>query len=155
MKRTDRKSDCAINFSLESFGDPWSLLILRDMVFFGKRTYGAFLASDERIGTSILARRLKSLEDQGILTKRASPEDGRSETYHLAPKGLDVLPILFDLMTWGAKHDPDTGANGKLMALYAKNRQGVLDRARKVVEKGGSVVQHIDSIFTKESKSGG
>jgi len=147
MKRTDRKSDCAINFSLETFGDPWSLLIVRDIIFFGKRTYSAFLASNERIGTSILAQRLRSLEEKGILVKRSSPDDGRSETYHLSDKGMHLLPIVLELMAWGAEHDPETGANKKLMASYRTDRQGILERARKVVMNENAIVDHIPSVF--------
>jgi len=91
MKRNDKKSDCAINFSLETFGDPWSLLIVRDIIYFGKRTYGEFLASDERIGTSVLARRLAALEKKGILTKTLNKTDKRKEEYRLTSKGLDRI----------------------------------------------------------------
>lgn len=113
MKRLDRKSDCAINFSLENFGDPWSLLIVRDVVYHGKNTYGEFLASDERIGTSVLARRLVALEENGILAKAADKHDKRKIEYQLTQKGLDIVPILEALTTWGATYDPETGADPK------------------------------------------
>jgi len=122
MKRLDRKSDCAINFSLENIGDPWSLLIVRDMVYFGKKTYGEFLASDERIGTSVLANRLAALESNGILTKEFVETDRRKTQYQLTEKGRGLIPILHDLALWGARYDPDTGANAKLI-LEAKNLQ--------------------------------
>ena len=113
MKRTDRKSDCAINFSLEHIGDPWSLLIVRDIVYHGKSTYGEFLDSDERIGTSVLARRLVALEDSGIITQQVNKQDKRKIEYRLTQKGLDLVPVLEALTIWGARHDPNTGADPK------------------------------------------
>src|SRR5258705_6869284 len=109
-KKQQRRSDCPINFSLETFGDMWSLLIVRDIVYFGKKTYGEFLESDEHIATNILADRLVHLEETGILVKKRHATDKRKEVYFLTDKGLDLIPILLDLATWGAKHDPQTGA---------------------------------------------
>jgi len=136
MKRLDRKSDCAINFSLETFGDPWSLLIVRDIVFFGKKTYGDFLASEERIGTSVLANRLMALEKQGILSKSTNQADKRKEEYRLTEKGTDLIPVLFELMSWGAKYDANTGASPKVIAQLQKNRKGVIARAYTAAHKG-------------------
>lgn len=149
MKRTDRKSDCAINFSLENFGDPWSLLIVRDIVYFGKRIYGEFLASDERIGTSVLARRLRELEKRGIIVKKNSRVDKRKAEYRLTDKGLDLIPILFDLTEWGAKHDPKSGASRKWITAIRKHRKDIVKRTQNSVRKGGSVLKDYDSIVKK------
>lgn len=130
MKRTDRKSDCAINYSLEIFGDPWSLLIVRDIVNFRKKTYGEFLASDERIGTSVLARKLEALERHGIITKQPSQTDKRKEEYALTPKGLDLIPILCELALWGATHDPVTGADMSKVREYRNNPRKVVGQLR-------------------------
>ncbi len=146
MKRIDRKSDCAINFSLETFGDPWSLLIVRDIVFFGKKTYGEFLDSDERIGTSILARRLVTLEKNGILTKKTNINDKRKEEYELTEKGLDLVPILMDLTDWGAKYDPDTGASNKWVTAIRAKREAIVKRTIGIVRRGGSVMQNYFDI---------
>lgn len=141
MKRLDRKSDCAINFSLETFGDPWSLLIVRDIVYYGKKTYGEFLASDERIGTSVLANRLAALEKNGILVKRPSQTDRRKGEYSLTEKGLDLIPLLLDLTEWGAKHDPGTGASKNWVTEIRTNREAAIERIRSIVVRGGSVVR--------------
>src|SRR5258708_10220789 len=77
MKRQDVKSRCPINFTLETFGDPWSLLIVRDMINEGKKTYGEFLDSDERIGPSVLADRLSYLEKKAIITRHPDEHDKR------------------------------------------------------------------------------
>src|SRR5712692_5387220 len=108
MKRVGRKSDCPINFALEVFGDNWSLLILRDIVFVGKKTYGEFLESRERIATNVLAARLDLLERNGILEKTPHPKDKRKDLYTLSEKGLDLIPVVFEMMNWGVAHDPKT-----------------------------------------------
>src|SRR5258708_15776825 len=103
-----RRSDCPINFALQLFSDPSSLLIIRDIIYFGKKTYGYFLASEEGIATNILASRLTSLEHQGLVAKRPSKTDKRCNEYFLTEKGLDLIPILVEMTNWSAEHDPQT-----------------------------------------------
>src|SRR5262249_57463549 len=104
-KQHDRRSDCPISFALETFGDLWSLLIVRDIVYFGKKTYGEFLESDEGIATNILASRLAQLEQKGLLLKKPHERDKRKDLYVLTEKGLDLIPILLELAAWSAQHD--------------------------------------------------
>src|SRR3546814_16674944 len=85
------RSHCPVNYGVEIFGDRWSLLIIRDIVFSGKKTYGEFLKSEEGIATNILASRLAFLEEQGILSKTPSPTDRRKDFYTLTEKGLDLI----------------------------------------------------------------
>ena len=101
-----RRSGYPINFALETFGDPWSLLIIRDMVYFGKKTYSEFFASEEGIATNILTSRLAHLEQQGILVKKPQDTDERKEMYVLTEKGLDLIPVLVEMANWSAEHDP-------------------------------------------------
>lgn len=136
----DRKSNCAINYSLEHIGDPWSLLIVRDIVYFGKRTYGEFLASDERIGTSVLARKLADLEKKGVLRREPHPTDKRKEEYWLTKKGLGLIPVLLELTAWGADHDPDTDADQAWVAATMTDRTRILNNIREAVQAGNSVV---------------
>lgn len=114
MKRTDRKSDCPINYCLEIFGDTWSLLILRDIVFFGKHTYGEFLSSNERITSNILADRLAMLERHGILKRKKNLADKRTATFVLTEKGLGLIPVLLDMMEWGTSHDVKSAGHRKI-----------------------------------------
>ena len=100
MKRTDRKSHCPVNFALETVGDPWSLLVVRDIVFYGKHAFGEFLASEERVTTSVLADRLATLVRTGVLAKERSTADRRKESYALTSKGLALIPILVELASW-------------------------------------------------------
>lgn len=140
MKHThQRRSDCPINFALETFGDPWSLLLIRDIVYFGKKTYGEFLASEEGMATNILASRLARLEEQGILLKKPSELDKRKEEYVLTEKGLDLIPVLVEMANWSAEYDPHTAAPAAWIALMRADREKMIGLIRETVQSGGSV----------------
>src|SRR5690348_16400085 len=150
MKHTyQRRSDCPINFALETFGDTWSLLIIRDIVYFGKQTYGEFLASDEGIATNILANRLARLEQQGILMKLPHPTDVRKERYVLTEKGLDLIPILVEMANWSAEYDSQTGAPSAWIALMKADREKMIDLIRETVRSGGSVFVGEKSLLSQ------
>jgi DNA-binding HxlR family transcriptional regulator len=100
-----RRSGCPLNASVEMLGDRWSLLILRDMMLRGFRSYTQFLDSYEGIATNILADRLKRLIAHGIVTTQKDPSDGRRLIYMLTPKGLDLAPVLTEMVLWAAKHE--------------------------------------------------
>ncbi len=140
MKHThQRRSDCPINFALELFGDPWSLLIIRDIVYFGKKTYGEFLASEEGMATNILASRLAHLEHQGLLVKKLSEKDKRKEEYVLTEKGLDLIPVLVEMANWSAQHDPHTAAPAAWIVLMKTEREKMIRLIRETVQRGGAV----------------
>jgi DNA-binding HxlR family transcriptional regulator len=142
-----RRSDCPINFALEAFGDTWSLLIIRDIVYFGKHTYGEFLESEEGMATNILASRLERLEQQGILMKTPSSLDKRKEEYALTEKGLDLIPVLVEMANWSAQHDPHTGAPEGWIALMKAERERMLLLIRETVQNGGSVFVGENSLI--------
>jgi DNA-binding HxlR family transcriptional regulator len=119
-----------VSFALDVLGDRWTLLVVRDMLLFGKRTYSQFLASEEGIATNVLADRLGWLARQGIVTKR-----GRG--YQLTGKGRDLLPVLLELVKWSAKYDPHTAAPPPFVrratvdaAGLMRDILGVLDETR-------------------------
>ncbi len=149
MKRTDMKSHCPVNFALESFGDPWSLLIVRDIVFWGKHTYGEFLASKEGISTNILASRLAHLEQRGIIQKQAHPTDRRKEIYVLTEKGLDLIPMLLEMSGWSSHCDPESEAPRKLVEKIYADRDGMFGLIRNVVQNGGSLFAGANSVAAK------
>lgn len=120
-------------------GDPWSMLIVRDIVYFGKRTFGEFLASQERIATSALSRRLIDLEYKGILDKTTSLEDKRKETYTLTNKGLDLIPTMLELAAWGARYDANTGASSAWITAVEQDKPAMIDRIRQAVRTGNAV----------------
>lgn len=100
-----RRSNCPISCSLEVFGDRWSLLIIRDIMLRDKVSYSEFLKSEEKIATNILVNRLKVLESEKILLKEVSAENKSKYVYSLTQKGLDLLPIVIEIMDWGAKYN--------------------------------------------------
>ena len=100
------RSDCPISCSLDVFGDKWSLLIIRDVMLRNKFSYGEFLDSEEKIATNILADRLRLLEAENILIKKVSPKNKSKFIYRLTKKGIDLLPIVIEIMDWGAKYNP-------------------------------------------------
>ena len=106
MKELKQRSTCPVSTSLDVLGDKWTLLILRDIVFAGKSTYGQFLQSAEKIATNVLADRLAVLESQGILTKAVAADKKSKFTYRLTEKGIDTVPMIVELVLWGARHAP-------------------------------------------------
>jgi DNA-binding HxlR family transcriptional regulator len=101
----NKRSDCPISCSLDVFGDKWSLLIIRDIMLRGKMSYSEFLESEEKIATNILINRLGVLESEHILRKEVSPKNKSKNIYSLTQKGADLLPIVIEIMDWGAKHN--------------------------------------------------
>ena len=116
--------------SLEIFGDRWSLLIIRDLMVRGFHTFKQFQESGEGIATNILADRLRTLQASGIITAAADEGDARKVNYRLTEKGIDLAPVLLDLLIWGAQHE-GAGAPCALLAMMAKNREYVLAEARR------------------------
>jgi len=107
-RKAKRRSECPLNASVEMLGDRWSLLIIRDMMLRGSRTYKDFLDCYEGIATNILADRLRKLVANGIVATAPDPADGRKQTYLLTPKGIDLAPVLTEMVLWAAAHE-DTG----------------------------------------------
>lgn len=99
-----KRSECPLSYSLDIFGDKWSLLIIRDLMFENKCTYNDFLKSQEGIATNILASRLKELEENGIIEKSAHPDSKAKNLYRLTSKGIDLLPILIEVYIWSDKY---------------------------------------------------
>ena len=140
MKKS-RRSDCPINFALESFGDTWSLLIIRDLMFFGKTYYGDFLKSDERIATNILADRLFWLEQVGIIRKIPNVKDKRKDSYQLTEKGIDLLPVLLEIIVWSAKYDSKTAAPKDFIVQAKNNREKLINQIRTALRQNKVLFQ--------------
>jgi DNA-binding HxlR family transcriptional regulator len=106
--KSKRRSECPLNASVEMLGDRWSLLIIRDMMLRGFRTYKEFMECYEGIATNILADRLRKLIAYGIITAEPDPSDGRKLIYSLTAKGIDLAPVLTEMVLWAAAHE-ETG----------------------------------------------
>jgi DNA-binding HxlR family transcriptional regulator len=128
-KAPKRRSGCPLNASVEMLGDRWSLLILRDMMLRGFRSYKQFLDSYEGIATNILADRLKRLIAYGIIATHEDPSDGRKLVYVLTPKGLDLAPVLTEMVLWAAAHEETE--NAALVRQMRKDKQGFIAAVRK------------------------
>ena len=122
-KEPQRRSGCPISYALDIFGDKWTLLIIRDMLFKQKRRYGQFAESEEKIATNILADRLTKLEVEGLVTRQTDPENGRQIVYALTSKALDLAPMLIEMILWSAKYDPDTAADRGFVRKAKKDRE--------------------------------
>lgn len=144
-KESKLRSNCPVNFGLETFGDKWSLLIIRDIIFWGKKTYGDFLSSDEKIATNILASRLSQLEENGILKREKHPADKRKDIYSLTEKGMELIPLLVEIVAWSGKliewqivagtGTPEQIRQVKRFAA-AKDKRKIVKEIRDAVEKG-------------------
>jgi DNA-binding HxlR family transcriptional regulator len=144
-----RRSLCPISFSLEMVGDLWSLLIVRDLISFGRKTYGAFLASEEGIARNILATRLVQLEHKGILMKKPHPTDGRKDVYELTEKGLDLLPILLDLAQLGVNHEPETALAQAWLEKVTSDKEALIQLIRETLQEGGSIFVGEENVLSK------
>lgn len=128
--RVQARSGCPVSISLEIFGDRWSLLIVRDLMVRGFRRFKDFEYSGEGIATNILTDRLRRLEGAGILAATSDPEDARRMVYRLTEKGIDLAPVLLEILVWGAQHE-ETGAPCEVIAEMAKNRDALLAEVRR------------------------
>ncbi len=124
-----RRSGCPLNASVEMLGDRWSLLIIRDMMLRGSRTFKEFLQSYEGIASNILADRLRKLAAYGIISTQQDPSDGRKQIYALTKKGIDLAPVLTEMVLWAAAHE-ETG-NQALVQQMKKDKKQFLAAVRQ------------------------
>ena len=129
------KSHCPINYSLEHFGDKWSLLIIRDLMFNGKRHYNEFLESEEKISTSVLGDRLKHLEETGIISKGKDKVKKSRIKYSLTPKGINMLPIMLDMVRWSGQYDSESDINDVFLSQVNNERELLMKSTREKLEK--------------------
>ena len=128
-KAQARRSGCPLNASVEMLGDRWSLLIIRDMMLRGARTYKEFLDCCEGIATNILADRLKRLIAYGIIEAQPEPTYGRKVFYRLTMKGIDLAPVLTEMVLWAAAHE--TTGNQPLVQQMRSDKEEFLAAIRK------------------------
>ncbi len=126
MKQLKRKSDCPINFALEIFGDKWTFLIVRDLMFKEKHFYGEFLMSEEGIATNILSDRLSLLESNGIISKSSDPSHKQKIMYKLTQKGIDLVPVLVEFIMWSAKYDNRSAVDMKFVKSVKRDKVAVI-----------------------------
>ena len=125
------RSHCPINFTLEHFGDKWSFLIIRDLMFKGKRHYNEFLEAGEKVSTSVLGARLRKLEEMGIISKGEDTIKKSRIRYSLTQKGIDLLPILLEMIIWGGLNDVHTESPKEFMEQAIQNKEKLLNVIRE------------------------
>ncbi len=137
-ENTVLRSSCPISYTLEMVEDFWSLLIMRDIVHFGKNTFGEFRTSEEDIARNILSNQLPRLAEQEILTSRPLPDDGRKDLYELTETGLDLLPILLTMAEWGTTHFAESDAPPELIQLVRSRRDEMTTLICTTVRSGAT-----------------
>jgi len=119
------------------------------MVYFGKKTYGEFMSSDEGIARNILASRLVQLVDSGIIIKTPHPDDGRKDIYKLTEKGLGLIPILLDMADWGAEHSNQYEDLKSWLELVRRDRSNMIALITETVRSGDAIFVGENSVISK------
>jgi DNA-binding HxlR family transcriptional regulator len=131
---------CPIVYALDVWGDPWSLVVLRDVLIHGKRHYRQFLGSEEGIATNVLSAKLASLVAAGLLEKVTGHM--RADTMYLpTQKAFDLLPVIFAVMRWGIEHNPHADASGPVMQQLLHDPDGL---ARRLLDARREELASID-----------
>lgn len=126
-KKIEYRSACPISTALDIFGDKWSLLIVRDIMFKGMNTYGEFLNGGEKIATNILADRLMMLEANGIIVKQKHPQSKAKILYTLTQKGIDLIPSLVEIIAWSEKYYEVHPQAKEFAKALKKDKAGVIN----------------------------
>ena len=132
--RAARRSGCPISIALEIFGDSWSLLVVRDLMFKGLRTFNEFSAAGEGIATNILSDRLTKLEAAGILIRQPDPADARRIHYRLTTKGIDLAPALIEIVLWSARYEDTDAPPSTVRAMRSHRKQFLADVRKRWAE---------------------
>jgi len=127
------RSNCPISSSLDIWGDKWSLLIVRDLMFSKQCTYGDFLKSDEKIATNILASRLQMLETNGIITKQDHPQSKAKVLYKLTQKGIDLLPVMIEINLWADKYFTLPAERKEMLTEIKKDKEAFIKEKTKML----------------------
>jgi DNA-binding HxlR family transcriptional regulator len=121
-EKREWRSGCPLNASVEMLGDRWSLLIIRDMMLRGAKTFKDFLGGYEKIATNVLADRLKKLEGFGVIRAERDAVDGRKMNYVLTEKGIGLAPVLTEMVLWASAHEKTE--NPELVKMMRKDKDG-------------------------------
>ncbi|MFB9075823.1 winged helix-turn-helix transcriptional regulator [Flavobacterium procerum] len=135
MASTKKRSECPISTSLEIWGDKWSLLIIRDLMFNKQCTYGDFLKSEEKIATNILASRLLVLEENNIIDKLEHPDSKAKVLYQLTEKGIELFPVLVEISLWAEKYYDIPKEREVIIAKAKKNKSEFIEKTMKKMKE--------------------
>ena len=127
---SSHRSSCPVSCALDILGDKWTLLVLRDILLKRKRYFREFLTSPEKIASNILTDRLKKLEACKIVIRRQDPDSKRRILYSLTEKGMDLIPVILELLRWDAKHEVANNGHDQLIEQFERNPQEVIAEIR-------------------------
>ena len=136
MDKKEHRSDCLFSCTTDLLGDKWSLLIIRDIMFYDKHTYNEFLLSAEKISTNILAARLVALENCGILKKETLSAGKSRSKYSLTEKGIDLLPVMIEIFAWAAKYFPLSDEDTKRLKKIETSKKQVIKKLTEKLKNG-------------------
>lgn len=122
-KKTKSWVGCPVRFGMSQFGDKWSFLIIRDLMFKGRKYYHDFIEAGEGISTNILATRLADLESNGIINKKKDPEKGSRFIYSLTEKGKELMPMMLAMINWAEKYDEATEVPKEFIEKLRSDKQ--------------------------------
>ena len=123
--------DCPVAATLDAVGDRWTLLIVRDLIFAGKKHFREFLLSDEGISSRTLAERLQTLQEEGIITRSGDPTHKLKAIYRLTEAGIDLLPVLAALGAWGSKYRNADGELARVADELAVGGEAALEQMKQ------------------------
>jgi len=129
------RSGCPINLTVEVIGDKWSMIIIRGIMFDGKRHFRELLNAEEKIASNILTDRLSMLEREGIITKRPDPDHKQKYIYSLTAAGIDLLPLMVEIGAWSLKHRNVDQAKGEHAEMLVKGGKELQKEIRKNLMK--------------------
>jgi DNA-binding HxlR family transcriptional regulator len=139
MSELKKRSSCPVSSSLDIWGDKWSLLIVRDLMFAKQCTYGDFLKSAEKIAPNILASRLQMLEENGIITKLEHPDSKAKVLYKLTQKGIDLLPLMVEINLWAEKYFSLPKDRLAIITEVKKDKEGFLKATTKELQRNSNL----------------
>jgi len=132
MKTIERRSTCPINYSVEIFGDKWMLLLLRDLMFNGKNSFLEFRASAEKISSAVLTEKLNILLNEGIVSKVTSPKNASKFLYLLTDRGIELVPVMVEILNWGSRYNPDGGPKTLLDRINHNKKKAIKELQDKL-----------------------
>lgn len=133
------RSLCPINLGLEVFGDKWTLIVIRDLLFFGKRHFKELMQAEEGIASNILTERIRRLETEGIISREKDPRSGRRMIYRLTDKGLALAPILLEIARWSHRHGGSV-LSDSFIDRVENDRDALLDEVLEAARAGATVL---------------
>jgi len=129
-KKKRLRSTCPLANALDILGDRWTLLVLRDLVFYGKREFNEFLNGGEGIATNVLAERLERLCCSGLVTRHDHPTNGKKYVYRATRKGIDLIPTMVELVLWSERHLPEVKVPRERLEPLIKDKEGFIQGLR-------------------------